>query len=80
MSIWKLQLAADVLRGGLALELVAGKRVVAEVFRCDASHSVHVSTLGNDIPLEVLEWFLAQARAGLGPFDDGTPLPREAEI
>jgi hypothetical protein len=69
------QLASDVVRDGLGLELLSGDQVVAEVFRCDADHSLIITTFGNDVPLIAIEELIAEARLRLGEFEDGTPLP-----
>ncbi len=72
---FSMQMASDVIRDGLGLELLDRRgRVVAEVFRCDADHSLTVSTFGGDIPVVVLERLLAAARQRLDPFEDDTPL------
>lgn len=40
---WTTQLASDIVRDGLGLELLdTPYRVVAEVFRCDADHTVTI--------------------------------------
>ncbi len=69
------QLASDVNRDGLGVELLAGDEVVAEVFRCDADHSLIITTFDNDVPLVVIEELIAMARNRLQEFEDGTPLP-----
>lgn len=69
------QVASDVHRDGLGLELLSGDEVVAEVFRCDADHSLIITTFNNDVPLVVIEEFIAVARDRLREFHDGTPLP-----
>jgi hypothetical protein len=76
MADWRTQVVSDTQRDGLGLELVNQRgKVVAEVFRCDADHSVSVTCHEDGIPLTVLEWFLRRARLELGAFEDGTPLP-----
>jgi hypothetical protein len=73
---WKLQLASDVVRDGLGLELLGDPyRVAAEVFRCDADHTVKLRVFEDDIPGDVLEELVVRARARLDRFEDGTPLP-----
>ena len=72
-----MQVASDVVRDGLGVELLAGdSEVVAEVFRCDADHSLILATFRGDVPLSALEDLIAYAREKLEPFEDGTPLPR----
>ena len=68
------QVASDVIRDGLGIELLANGEVVAEVFRGDADHSLVLNTFGNDIPLVELEMLIAQARNRLEAFEDGSPL------
>jgi hypothetical protein len=75
MTEFKMQVASDLIRDGLGVELVDGAgNVVAEVFRCDRDHTVIVSTFGNDIPIQAVERLLKRARSELDPFADGTPL------
>jgi len=73
---WTMQLASDVIRDGLGLELLGDPhRVVAEVFRCDADHTVTVRVFEDGIPDGVLDELVERARERLDPFEDGTPLP-----
>ena len=75
MTSFKYQIASDIVRDGLGLELLnTNGDVVAEVFRCDRDHSVIVSTLGNDLPAGEIEALIAKAKIELDPFEDGTPL------
>lgn len=75
MANFKYQIASDIVRDGLGLELLnANGDVVAEVFRCDKNHSVIVSTFGNDVPASEVELLIAKAKTDLDPFEDGTPL------
>ena len=75
MTAFKTQVASDVIRDGLGVELLdAAGTVVAEVFRCDADHTVSVTTFGNTVPVQALEQLLERARAVLDPFEDGTSL------
>jgi len=75
MAEFKTQVASDVVRDGLGIELIdATGKVIAEVFRCDANHTVIVSTFGNDIPIQAVEQLLQRALRELEPFEDGTPL------
>jgi hypothetical protein len=69
------QLASDVVRDGLGVELLSGDQVVAEVFRCDADHSLIITTFDNDVPLVAIEDLITVARERLAEFEDGTPLP-----
>ena len=47
---------------------------IAEVFRCDADHTVTFTGELDAIPLSILEWFISTARKRLDPFEDGKPL------
>jgi hypothetical protein len=69
------QIASDVVRDGLGVELLSADQVVAEIFRCDADHSLIITTFDNDVPLVAIEELIALARERLGAFEDGTPLP-----
>jgi hypothetical protein len=72
---WKVQLASDVVRDGLGLELLGEPhRVAAEVFRCDADHTVTIRVYEDDIPDDVLRELVERARERLDPFEDGTAL------
>lgn len=71
----KIQTASDVIRDGLGCELVTeGGDVVAEVFRCDASRSITVTTFANDVPLDAIERLIGFARNRHEPFESGEPL------
>lgn len=73
---WRLQLASNVILDGLALELLGEPyRIVAEVFRSDADHTVTISVFEYGVPPDVLEELVQRARELLDPFEDGTPLP-----
>lgn len=72
-----MQTASDIQRDGLGVELLADDTVVAEVFRCDADHTLCVTTFGNDLPLVAIEELLSFARQRLCSFEDGTPFPRK---
>lgn len=75
---WSLQVASDIARDGLGVELldVRGK-VRAEVFRCDSDHTVTVSHFdgAEPAPPAVLDWYYAEAALRLESFEDGSPLP-----
>ena len=75
MAEFKTQVASDVIRDGLGVELIdSSGNVLAEIFRCDSDHTVIVSTFGNYIPMQAMEKLLERARVELEPFEDGTPL------
>jgi hypothetical protein len=78
-ALFATQVASDVIRDGLGVELLASGDVVAEVFRCDADHSLVLNTFGNDVPLVEIERLILRARNRLDAFEDGTPLPLSAE-
>ncbi|ANH36447.1 hypothetical protein ACNRD9_04440 [Ralstonia pseudosolanacearum] len=73
---FRLQVASDVRRDGLGLELLNDSgEVVAEVFRCDANNSLEVSLFDSGLPFVEVERLFTIARTELGAFDDGTALP-----
>lgn len=75
MGKYSLQLASDVDRDGLGCELLDGEQnFVAEIFRCDADNTLTVTGEIQSVPLAVVDWFIAQAKKRLDPFEDGTPL------
>ena len=78
--MYRFQIASDVVRGGLGVELLddAGD-VVAEVFRCDANNSLTISLFAEELPFVQVEKLVQMARNELGQFEDGTPLPRRFE-
>jgi hypothetical protein len=84
----KYQVASDVVRDGLGLELIdVSGNVVAEVFRCDADKTLYLNTFDYGISVQEIETLIAQAREALEPFEDGTPLhkalpmaPRRAHL
>ena len=80
-SAWSMQVASDVLRDGLGVELLdASRSIRAEVFRCDADNTVVVVYSGGGRPpIDVLDWFYAEAMVRLGTFEDGSPLPARRE-
>jgi hypothetical protein len=69
------QLASDVVRDGMSLELLdSNGQVVAEVFRSDAQHSVQLSTFQVGLEESVIRELATAAVERLGPFEDGTRL------
>jgi len=75
MDGWRTQVASDVNRDGLGVELLdSDGRVIAEVFRFDGAHSVTVTAF-EPLPLTVVEWLIEVARERLGAFEDGVALP-----
>jgi hypothetical protein len=73
---WRIQVASDVARDGLGVELVGPDgSLLAEVFRCDADNTLTVGVFER-LPLGAVEWLLARAREELGTFEDGTRFPQ----
>jgi hypothetical protein len=71
----KTQVASDVVRDGLGVELVSeASEVLAEVFRCDADHTVTFSAFVPGLPLAAVRMLIDRALERLDPFEDGTPL------
>ena len=78
MSTIRTQIASDVVRDGLGIELLDGSgNPVAEIFRSDREKTLILSTFGNDISLDEITELIAMARNRLDPFEDGTP-PNDA--
>jgi hypothetical protein len=74
---YRFQVASDVIRDGLGVELTdAAGNVLAEVFRCDADNSLKVSLFNEELPFPLVEKLIFMARAELGTFEDGSPLPQ----
>lgn len=72
---YTLQVASDIVRGGLGAELLDHERnVVAEIFRSDKDKTVIVNTFENEIPIKAFNALMEFARDRLDPFEDGTPL------
>ncbi len=74
-SKFRTQVASDVVRDGLGVELLSEAGVVlAEVFRWDAKRTVTFSAFAEDLPLEGVRILIDRALDRLDPFEDGTPL------
>ena len=72
---WLTQVASDVVRDGLGVELLNDEgQVVAEIFRCDADHTVFLAQFVETIPLHAIEILIARAKDRLNPFENGKPL------
>jgi hypothetical protein len=54
--------------------------VLAEVFRCDADHSLTISLFSEGLPFTEIEKLVLMARKELESFEDGTPLPERLEL
>ncbi|MDR4307944.1 hypothetical protein IHQ68_15080 [Chelatococcus sambhunathii] len=74
-SSFRFQVASDIHRDGLGLELWENEEMVAEVFRCDADNSLSFSCWKIDIPFVHVERMVKLARTRLGEFENGEPLP-----
>lgn len=73
---YRFQVASDVRRDGLGIELAdTVGNVLAEVFRCDADNSLTVSLFAEGVPFAQVEALVLMAREQLTAFEDGTPLP-----
>jgi hypothetical protein len=60
-------------RDGIGLELLnPSGDVVAEIFRCDSTKTVTVTTFNNDIPLVIFNRYCGEAWIRLDPFEDGS--------
>lgn len=80
MHSYKTQVASDIIRDGLGVELLDETgTVVAEVFRCDRDHTIVVTTFTYDIPLQAMEQLISLAKDRLEPFEDGVPI-KDAEV
>lgn len=78
---YRTQVASDILRDGLGVELMQGDgTVIAEVFRCDTDHTVSVTTFVRGVPLAAMQLLIERAKAELEPFEDGTPLSAAGAI
>lgn len=70
-----MQVASDIVRDGLGLELLDSRdNVVAEVFRCDRDHTLTVAVFDTSVAAEEVDRLLSHAGEALGSFEDGTPL------
>ena len=73
---YRYQVASDVIRNGLGVELAAADgNVIAEVFRCDADNSLTVTLYVDAVPFAQIEKLIGMARRNLYEFEDGTNLP-----
>ncbi|MFZ5960852.1 hypothetical protein ACOXVJ_25400 [Pseudomonas knackmussii] len=81
---YKFQIASDVLRDGIGVELIqvtdSARTVIAEVFRCDAENTLQISLFSESAPFVQIERLVLMARKELVSFEDGTPLPVAVEL
>ena len=59
--------ASDLQRDGMGLELRRDSQLVAEVFFSDVTHEFVISLFDKNLPLPVIEQFIAEARTDLVP-------------
>ncbi len=79
-SSFAYQLASDVIRDGMGLELLdANGAVVAEVFRSDAKHSVKLNRFKTGLDEGAIRELANAAIERLGPFENGSPLETAAD-
>ena len=72
---FRTQLASDVDRDGLGVELLDGNgTVVAEVFRSDRDRSVTLTTFSKSVTPAAMAELVRIAKKRLDPFEDGAPL------
>ena len=73
---YRIQIASDVMRDGLGLELInATNQVCAEVFRCDSDNTLTISLFAEDLPFVQVENSVLIARKELVRYEYCTPLP-----
>ena len=73
---YRIQIASDVIRDGLGLELInTTNQVCAEAFRCDADNTLKISLFAEDLPFVQVENLVLIARKEFPRYEDGTPLP-----
>lgn len=70
-STYELVMGSDVAdRDGMYLELNDGSMEalpLAEVFHSDVDGSMSVSTFGNSLPVDTVEWMISEAKRRLPP-------------
>ncbi len=66
---YHLVVGSDGLRGGMFMEVTEGRGgpEVMDVFYSDTTSEMTVSAYRRDLPLELVEWAVVQARARLTP-------------
>ena len=67
---WHKILASNIDRDGLGLELWNDEEEVAEVFRSDKLQTLTVSVWQENVPLELIEDLIVEAKQRLLPFHD----------
>ena len=68
-------IGSDIKRDGIYFEVSERGRPqpVAEVFYSDAIGAMVLDTFGNQLPLALIEWMIAEAKTRLPPNRDKTP-------
>ncbi|RVU39204.1 hypothetical protein EOI86_08135 [Hwanghaeella grinnelliae] len=64
-QVYTYLVGSDVSRDGMYLELGSGSdgaNTIAEIFYSDITHEMTVTLYKPDLPLEVLEWAISEAR------------------
>lgn len=78
MGNYRYQIASDVIRDGLGLELVdddSHDYVIAEVFRSDKDKTLTFRCFSAvELPLSIIDQMIEIAKRELDPFEDGSPL------
>jgi hypothetical protein len=65
---YETQMASDLIRDGMTLELLDGSGdVVADVIYSDATGEMRFSAYRRDLPLAAVEWLIACAKVRLPP-------------
>jgi hypothetical protein len=73
---YRLQIASDVVRDGLGVELIdETNEVVAEVFRRDSDNQLLFSSFKEDVPFVEVEKLILASRTELQNFEDGSAFP-----
>lgn len=67
---YTVEVASDMSRDGLAFELWTGGKQLGEVFRWDSERKLTVTLWEPDLPLNLVEDFVADAKERLLPFID----------
>lgn len=71
MENYELIRASDLIRDGMALELYdLNGDLVAEIFYSDRTHEMSFSAFTDSLSLELVEWFIDQARIALPPIKE----------
>jgi hypothetical protein len=70
---YSLTVASDVIRDGMALELddvtEGSPRLVLFAFYSDSDGAMTFASFGEELPLELVDWFIFEARRALPPVE-----------